>query len=69
MKESGQILLQRLAKCHNCWSKVVKHFSKIIYIVRNPFDTFFAEFTRKHTHKTDTQSKHVVELGSGDFGK
>jgi len=47
-------------KCHGCGSKVVKNFSKIIYIVRNPFDTFFADFNRKHAHKTDTQSKHVA---------
>lgn len=61
-------------KCHNCRSKVIKKFSKVIYIVRNPFDTFLAEFTRRSVHRTDAVgpqqfNKHVVELGSGSLGK
>jgi len=58
-------------KCHNCRMGTLKQFSKVIYVVRNPFDTFLAEFTREavHVRGTNASSKHVTELEGTVFSK
>ena len=54
-------------KSHNCNN--LQMFSKMIYIVRNPFDAILAEFTRlKKTHENESTA-HIAGLDTSYFGK
>ena len=62
---SGNVIA---VKTHFC--KDVSKFSKVIYIVRNPFDAVFADFNRKVMRRSEhSPSSHVDELSTTLFGK
>jgi len=57
-------------KSHRCNDACNSDFSKVIYIVRNPLDTIFAEFNRKMTlHSLHSPTSHVDELSEAQFSK
>ncbi|XP_065907634.1 WSCD family member CG9164-like [Dysidea avara] len=60
-------------KCHNYNRESFKKFTKLIYVIRSPFDAILAEFTRKAVHidgtSTNASSKHVAELRSTDLSE
>jgi len=59
-------------KCHNCRRRTMERFSKVIYVVRNPFDAILAEFTRKTVRRVsnvNASARHTAELGSTGISK
>ena len=60
-------------KCHSCHKRAFERFSKLIYVIRSPFDAILSEFTRKAVHiggtYTNASSKHVAELRSTGLSK
>ena len=60
-------------KCHRCRrARTFEQLSKLIYVVRNPFDAILSEFTResvRHINNANATSNHVAELGSSGLSK
>ena len=54
-------------KSHHCNN--LKTFSKMIYVVRNPFDAILAEFTRLKKKHANASTSHVAGLDNSYFGK
>ena len=53
-------------KTHHC---AHSGFSKVIYVVRNPFGAILAEFTRLVNKHSNASTSHVAGLGAKHFSK